>query len=231
MQVGWHQCWLGDTWHGQCVSNTILKKINLFQLEANYFIILYWFYHTSTWIRHRCTHVPHPEPPSQLPSHTTALGHPSAPAPSILYRASNLDWHFVSHIIFFKAILRRSVPWRLHSPLQVFVSLSLNSWNWIIFLWNIFPWKLLEIFCLSSPCTHSPSDIILSNRFNHPVYVTDYHNLALLLNFRTLGPMGIIFRLFQKLLKLNMSKTRLISLIKFFSLLGLPSCWIKPEST
>ena len=29
-----------------------------------YFTILYWFCHTSTWIRHGCTHVPHPEPPT-----------------------------------------------------------------------------------------------------------------------------------------------------------------------
>ena len=60
-----------------------------------YFTILYWFCHTSTWIRHGCTRVPHPEPPSHLPPHTIPLGHPSAPAPSILYHASNLDWRFV----------------------------------------------------------------------------------------------------------------------------------------
>ena len=35
--------------------------------------------------------VPHPEPPSHLPPHTIPLGHLSAPAPSILYPASNLD--------------------------------------------------------------------------------------------------------------------------------------------
>ena len=29
-----------------------------------YFTISYWFCHTSTWIRHRHTCVPHPEPPS-----------------------------------------------------------------------------------------------------------------------------------------------------------------------
>ena len=29
---------------------------------------------------------------SHLPPHTIPLGHPSAPAPSILYHASNLDW-------------------------------------------------------------------------------------------------------------------------------------------
>ena len=33
-----------------------------------YFTILYWFCHTSTWIRHRCTCVPNPEPPPT--SHT-----------------------------------------------------------------------------------------------------------------------------------------------------------------
>ena len=61
-----------------------------------YFTILYWFCHTSTWINHGCTHVPHPEPSSHLPPHTIPLGHPSAPAPSVLYPASNLDWWFIS---------------------------------------------------------------------------------------------------------------------------------------
>ena len=68
-------------------------------MEANYFTILYWFCHTSTWIRHGCTRGPHPEPPSHLPPHTIPLGNPSAPAPSILYPASNLDWQFISYMI------------------------------------------------------------------------------------------------------------------------------------
>ena len=33
----------------------------------------------------------HPKPSSPLPPHTIPLGRPSAPAPSIQYRASNLD--------------------------------------------------------------------------------------------------------------------------------------------
>ena len=66
-----------------------------------YFTILYWFCHTLTWIRHGCTRVPRHEPPSQLPPHTVSLGHPSAPAPSILYPASNLDWRLVSYIILY----------------------------------------------------------------------------------------------------------------------------------
>ena len=66
-----------------------------------YFTILYWFCHISTWIRHGCTRVPNPEPPSHLPPCTIPLGHPSAPAPSILYPASNLDWRFISYMILY----------------------------------------------------------------------------------------------------------------------------------
>ena len=36
--------------------------------------------------------------PTSLP---IPLGYPSAPAPSILYHASNLDWQFVPHMIIF----------------------------------------------------------------------------------------------------------------------------------
>ena len=35
---------------------------------------------------------PHPEPPSCFPPHPIPLGHSSAPAPSTLSHASNLDW-------------------------------------------------------------------------------------------------------------------------------------------
>ena len=59
-------------------------------MEVNYFTILYWFCHTSTWICHRYTRVSHPEPTSLLPPHTIPLDRPSAPAPSIQYHASNL---------------------------------------------------------------------------------------------------------------------------------------------
>ena len=39
--------------------------------------------------------------PSHPPPHNIPLGHPRAPAPSILYPASNLDWWFVSYIILY----------------------------------------------------------------------------------------------------------------------------------
>ena len=65
------------------------------------FILKYWFCHTSTWIHHRCTRFPYPEPSSHLPPRTIPLGHPSPPAPSILYPASNVDWRFVSYMILY----------------------------------------------------------------------------------------------------------------------------------
>ena len=41
-------------------------------------------------------------PPSSLiPPHTIPLGRRSAPAPSIQYRASNLDWRLISYIILY----------------------------------------------------------------------------------------------------------------------------------
>ena len=39
--------------------------------------------------------------PSLLPPRTIPLGHLSAPAPSIQYHASNLDWRFISYMILY----------------------------------------------------------------------------------------------------------------------------------
>ena len=66
-----------------------------------YFTVLYWICHTSTCICHGYAHVSHPEALSLLPPHTIPLGHPSAPAPSILYPASNLDWRLISYMILY----------------------------------------------------------------------------------------------------------------------------------
>ena len=74
--------------------------VNFFILFFN-FTILYWFCHISTWICHRYTCVAHPEPSSLLPPHTIPLGRPSAPAPSIQYRASNLDWWLISYMMLY----------------------------------------------------------------------------------------------------------------------------------
>ena len=59
------------------------------------------FCHTSTWISHGCTCVPHPEPPSHLLPHPIPQGHPSAPALSTLSHEWNLDWSSVSYMIIY----------------------------------------------------------------------------------------------------------------------------------
>ena len=56
---------------------------------------------TSTWIRHVYTCSQSWTPPLPPPSPSIPLGHPSAPAPSILYHASNLDWWFISYMILY----------------------------------------------------------------------------------------------------------------------------------
>ena len=71
----------------------------IFIFTLFYFTILYLFCNTLTWIHHRCTWVPNPETPSHLPLHAISLGHPSVPAPSILYPVSNIDWQFISYMI------------------------------------------------------------------------------------------------------------------------------------
>ena len=58
-------------------------------------------FHIPTWISHRYTRVPYPELSSLLPPHTIPLGHPSAPAPGIQYRASNLEWQLISYMILY----------------------------------------------------------------------------------------------------------------------------------
>ena len=64
-----------------------------------YFAILYWFCHTLTRIYHGCTCFPKHEPPSHLPPQNIPLGHPRAPAPSMLYPALDIDWQFDSYMI------------------------------------------------------------------------------------------------------------------------------------
>ena len=103
--VNFYKYFLSNMWNVFIVSSFFLFIYYLF-----YFTILYWFCHTLTCIHHECTCVPHPKPPSHLPPHSILLGHPSAPALSTLYHASNLDWRFVSHMIIYM--------FQCHSPIS-----------------------------------------------------------------------------------------------------------------
>ena len=82
-----------------CMKVTFISVFFFLIFTLFYFTILYWFCHTLTWIHHGCTCIPKHEPPSHLPPHNISLGHPRAPAPSILYPALDIDWRFLSYMI------------------------------------------------------------------------------------------------------------------------------------
>ena len=118
----------------------------IFYLFVFLLTILYCFCHTLTWIHHGCTWVPNPEPPSHHPPHIISLGHPSAPAPSILYPVSNLDWWFVS------LWERERVGWSGRTAWVLFFFLvSLAKGLLVLFRWCfLFPSEsLVTYFCSS----------------------------------------------------------------------------------
>jgi len=121
--------------------------LNFFLILFFNFTVLYWFCHISTWILHRYTRVPHPEPSSLLPPRTIPLGRPSAPAPSIQYRASNLDWQLVSYMILYMAFFRNAnsqlwrTVWKLLKKLKVELSYDLGISLLDIYLKKALIWK------------------------------------------------------------------------------------------
>ena len=81
-------------------------------IQPCYFILFYFnwrlitlqycgFCHTFTWISHRCTCVPYPDPPSHLPPNPIPQGHLSTITLSTLPHALNLDWWSISHKIIY----------------------------------------------------------------------------------------------------------------------------------
>ena len=75
------------------IDNSVYLLFLIFSFTLFYFAILYWFCHTLTWMHHRCTCDPKHVAPSHLPPHNIPLGHPHAPAPSMLYPARLSNFH------------------------------------------------------------------------------------------------------------------------------------------
>ena len=130
--------------------NIIYKSI--FPLKKSiclfYFTILYWFCHTLTWILHGCTCVRHPESSSYLPPHPIPLGHPSAPAPSILYHASNLDWWFISHMIIYMFQCRSPISSHPCPPLQSPKVCSVHLCLFFCFAYRVIVTIFLNSICM-----------------------------------------------------------------------------------
>ena len=82
---------------------SIVNVLNATKLFTLFFFLIYLFYNIVLVLPYINMNSPrvYTCSLSHLPHHTIPLGHPSAPAPSILYHASNLDWQFVSHMILY----------------------------------------------------------------------------------------------------------------------------------
>ena len=110
--------------------NIVLFYFLIFIFTLFYFTILYWFCHTSTWIHHGCTCDPKHEPPSHLSPQNINPGHPCAPAPSMLYPASDIDWRFDSYVIVY--MLQCHSPKSSH-PLPLPLSLKVRYTHLCLF--------------------------------------------------------------------------------------------------
>ena len=91
-----------------CTSNEHTFSKNLLFLYLKFiYLSIFWRLITLQYCIdfaihwHGSTCVSHPEHPTHIPPHPIPLGHPSAPAPSTLSHASNLDWRSVSHMIIY----------------------------------------------------------------------------------------------------------------------------------
>ena len=84
-----------------CVCLFVCFLINIFYLEANCFIILWWFLPYTGMNQPRVYMCPPSQSPSLLPPHPIPLGCPSAPVLSALFHAWNLDWWSISHMVIY----------------------------------------------------------------------------------------------------------------------------------
>ena len=93
---------------GVTACHVMIRALTSYRLEWTYIFFNFYFYFillysTVLVLPYVKMNLPwvYMSSQSNLPPHTISLGHPSAPAPSILYPATNLDWWFISYMILY----------------------------------------------------------------------------------------------------------------------------------
>ena len=94
-------------------------------MEVIYFTILYWFCHTSTWIRHRYTCVPHPQPPSLHPPRT--IPQEGAPSHPMHIGMEEIKWLYSLALQSLKSLLVDVMKVRVTSKTNLSWSLNLAN--------------------------------------------------------------------------------------------------------
>ena len=157
-----------------CSKNFIFSLLFFFS-----FTILYWFCHTSAWICHRCTCVPHPElPPSTLPPRTIPLGHPSVPAPIIPL------WFITGYWTQFPELYGRTL-WLIHPvypSLHLLIPVSTPSLShhpppWQPKVYSLRPWFCLcfmdRLICVIFKIPHRSNVIWYLSSFSDLILLPD----------------------------------------------------------
>ena len=116
------RCLLASCWWLKMHTNSIFKKICLHFSHSVYlfiylfcslficFTLQYCIGFAIHWHPPRVSMSSQTWTPSHLPPHIISLGHPHAPAPSILYPASNIDGRFVSYMIVYHTWFSKLPP-------------------------------------------------------------------------------------------------------------------------
>ena len=109
-------------------------------MEVNYFTILYWFCHTSTWICHRYTRVPHPEPHPSSPYYPSGSSQCSIPKHPVSWIEPGLVICFIYDIIHVSMSFSQIIP-----PFPFPTESKSQFYTHFFFFWSVVIWSFTSV--------------------------------------------------------------------------------------